>query len=189
MKLLNTTSLRTDALAAMLTAPAEGWPHESLEVRVRYSRGRDFSGLCDYRNKRVHVNLGRQLRFPYDVRTHLAKTQSNGRLWWREIYRLRVADAYQIVLFVFLHEFYHWLVRQARRNTRQKEAMCDRFAARVLVDRYGAAVLDAHGQPVDRAKWDYQDLDGFVAAARRRTRSSRSTTSAARRPRSAEEAP
>lgn len=182
MKLLNTTSLRTEALAAMLRAPAEGWPHQSLEVRVRYSRGRDFSGLCNYRNERVYINLGRHLRFPYDVRTHLARAHSNGRQWWREIYRLRVADAYQIVLFVFLHEFYHWLVRQARRNTRQKEAMCDRFAARVLVDRYGAAVFDPYDQPVARTEWDYQDLEGFVAAARRRTASARPTTSAARRP-------
>ncbi len=69
MKLVNATSLRTDRLAAMFMEQADGWPHHSLEVCVRYSRCRDFSGLCDYRNERVHINLGRHLRFPYEVRT------------------------------------------------------------------------------------------------------------------------
>ncbi len=167
MRLTNTTLLDTHRLAAMLAAPVEGWPHRSLEVRVRYSRGRDFSGLCDYRARRIHINLGRHVRYPYDVKTYLARARSNARVWWREIHRLTVADAYQLVLFVFLHEWYHWLVKQARRNTRQKEAMCDRFAARVLVDQYGASVRNARGQPVPRSEWDFQDLDGFVAGARR----------------------
>ena len=45
--------------------------------------------------------------------------------------------------------------------------MCDRFAARVLTDRYGCPVIDRRGRPVDRAAWDFQDLDRFVAAAPR----------------------
>lgn len=168
MILSNTTELCTDRLAAMLAEQLAGWPHRALEVRVRHSRGRDFSGLCDYRARRIHINLRRHLDFPYEVKTYLARARSNARIWWRDIYRLRVADKYQLALFVFLHELYHWLVRQARRNTRQKEAMCDRFAARALVDRFGAVVSDGRGRPVPRAEWDFQDLEGFVAAARRK---------------------
>ena len=69
----------------------------------------------------------------------------------------------------FLHGLYHWLIRKARRNMRQKEAMCDRFAARHLVDRFGATVRDDRGRPVPRSEWDFQDVDGFVAAVRMRS--------------------
>lgn len=182
MRLLNSTSLCGERLLSLLAGPADGWPHGSLDVHVRYSRRRDFSGLCNYRTRRIHINLGRHLRFPYDIKTYLARAQSNARIWWREIYCLRVTDAYQLALFIFLHEFYHWLVRQARRNTRQKESMCDRFAARVLVDQYGAAVLDAQGQAVPRPAWDFQDLEGFVAAARSKTAAVRRRRCAARSP-------
>jgi hypothetical protein len=63
-----------------------------------------------------------------------------------------------------MHELYHLLIYRARRNIRQKEAMCDRFAARWMVDRFGAIVRDPRGRPVRRSEWDFQDLDGFVAA-------------------------
>jgi hypothetical protein len=180
MKLVNSTALNTERLATMLVEQADGWSHRSLTVHVRYSRGRDFSGLCSYASQYIRINIGRHVRFPYDVQTYLARAKSNARMWWREIYRLRVADAHQLILFVFLHEFYHWLVRQARRNTRQKESMCDRFAARVLVDRYGATVHDRRGRPVPREEWDFQDLERFVARARRLKRGDLAAARAAR---------
>ncbi len=145
------------------------WPyrHDGLTVRVRYSRGADFSGTCNYAARRILVNLGRHVRYPYLLGTQIARSRSNQTHWWREIYRLVIADSYQLALFVFLHEFYHYLVKAAGRNPRRKEAMCDRFAARALLDAYQARVLDSRGRPVARAKWDFQDLDQFVAAAPR----------------------
>lgn len=182
MNFLNATALSDDRLLRMMAEHVSGWPHRSLVVSLHYSRGRDFSGLCDYRAKRIRINIGRHLQFPYDIRTNLARARSNARVWWREIYGLRVTDVYQLVLFVFLHEYYHWLVKQARRNTRQKEGMCDRFAARALVDRYGVIVHDGHGRPVPREAWDFQDLEGFVAAARWKATAVRVLTRAARAP-------
>lgn len=186
MKLTNSTALATARLAEMFAACVDGWSHRPLDVRIRYSRGQDFSGLCHYGRRRIHVNLGRHVKYPYDIATNLARARSNARCWWRELYRLRVADAYELALFVFLHEFYHWLVRQSGRNTRQKESMCDRFAARVLVDRYGATVRDSKGRPVERETWDFQALERFVARARRLTQAERDAVhraAAARRPR------
>ncbi len=144
-----------------------GWPLDGLDVFVRYSRGAAFSGTCYYKEARIHVNLGRRNQYPFQVSTNIAKAQSNKKCWWRELYSVEVADAYQLVLFVFLHEFYHWLVKKARRNVRQKEARCDRFATRALVGAYGAAVRDPSGGTVPRSMWDFQDLEAFVAAARR----------------------
>jgi hypothetical protein len=157
----------------MLLDGIAGWPCEGFNASIRYSRGSDFSGTCYYATSRIFVNLGRHNRYPYRLLTNIARPKSSRTHWWRELYSLEVADPYQLVLFVFLHEYYHWLVQQARRNVRQKEGRCDRFAARVLVDRYGVVVRDAAGHPVPRYLWDFQDLDGFVAAARQATRAAR----------------
>ena len=121
------------------------------------------------------MNLGRHLVYPYTMDTNLARAQGSGRRWYKPVYTLALKDGYQIVLFVFMHELYHLLVKRAGRNIRQKESMCDRFAARFMVDRFGATVCMTDGGNVDREVWDFQDLDGFVAAARDRRAARRST--------------
>jgi hypothetical protein len=165
MQFRNSTALdgaRLEALFLRHTAP---YRHDRLKVHVRPSRGADFSGTCFYRDARLFVNLGPHNRYPYAVGTHLARARSNRTHWWRETYRLIVADAYQLALFVYLHELYHYLVKTAGRCPRRKEAMCDRFAAAALVDHFGARVIDADGRPVPRETWDFQDVYAFVAAA------------------------
>jgi hypothetical protein len=99
--------------------------------------------------------------------TNIAKAVSNKRQWWRPIYTMDMADPYQLVLFIFLHECFHLLVKRSARNPRRKESMCDRFAARVLVDQYNVAILDDKQQPVPRPAWDFQDIERFIARARR----------------------
>jgi hypothetical protein len=183
MQVSNSTSLKTDRLVALLQETAQGWPVRRLRVRVRYSRGADFSGTCYYKHGLIHVNLGRHVRYPYRLGTSIARAESNARYWWKPIYTVELADAYQLVLFVFLHELYHWLVQKARRNPRQKESMCDRFAVRILVDRFGCPIRDEAGHPVARESWDFQDVTRFVADARTSTvRPTRTVRSAAKRP-------
>ncbi len=161
----NSTRLDGERLERVFLRHTRPWRHEELTVRVRYSRGADFSGSCYYRDKRIFINLGRRNRYPYRMGTHIARARSNRTHWWREVYSVVLADAYQLALFIYLHELYHALVHAARRNTRRKEAMCDRFAARVLVDDYACPVVARDGRRVLRDEWDFQDLDGFVAAA------------------------
>ncbi len=141
--------------------------HDSLKVRVRDSRGADFSGSCFYRDARLFINLGRRVAYPYTFGTHLARAEGLPGGWKREVYRLTVADAYQLALFVYLHELFHYLVMAAGRNTRRKEGMCDRFAAGTLVEAYGCPVTDSRGVAVDSRSWKFQDLHAFVAGAPR----------------------
>jgi len=178
----NATGLDNERLRRMCFAPLAAWRLGGMTVQVRYSRSADFSGSCCYRTGRIRVNLGRHVAYPYKLATHLARARSNGRRWWKPIYTVELADAYQLVLFVFLHECFHFLVRRARRNTRQKESMCDRFAVRELVDRYGAVVRDSRGRLVTRPEWDFQDLEGFVTAARRRSARGRDAEAVVPRP-------
>ncbi|RMF80936.1 MAG: hypothetical protein D6744_07705 [Planctomycetota bacterium] len=170
MDFRNTTAMDSNRLRAMFVRHTEPYAHDRLVVRVRYSRGADFSGTCFHKDGRIFVNIGRHTSYPYAMATHLAKACSNRTHWWRELFTIHLADAYQLALFVYLHELYHYLVYAARRNPRRKEAMCDRFAARVLVDSYGCAVTDERRFPVERRRWDFRDLHAFVSAAPRAAR-------------------
>ncbi len=165
MEFHNSTHLDDTRLYSMLLRHTAPYRHDRLVVHVRYSRGADFSGTCFYREGIIYVNLGRNNRYPYTLETSIAKARSTRTGWRREIYRLIVANAEQLVLFVYLHELYHYLVKQAGHNPRQKEAMCDRFATRVLVDHYGCPLTDSRGRPVPRDAWDFQDLAAFVRRA------------------------
>jgi hypothetical protein len=161
----NSTDLHSGHLSRLFLKHTAPYRHQQLMVRVRYSRSSDFSGTCFYRDARIFINLGRSNRYPYTLATHLAKAKSNRRYWWRESYKLTVPDPYMLALFIYLHELYHFLVKSSGRCTRRKEAMCDRFAARVLIDEYGCALRDSAGRPVARENWDFQDLHRFVARA------------------------
>ena len=166
-KFRNSTALDGERLHRMFLRHTAAYRHDKLEVSVRYSRGADFSGTCYYREGRILVNLGRHVQYPYALGTNVAKARSNRTHWWRETYRVTVADAYQLALFVYLHELYHYLVKLAGYSPRRKESRCDRFATRALVDEYGGRVHDSRGRAVPRELWDFQDLDAFVAKARR----------------------
>lgn len=166
MDFKNTTSLSSALLKETFLQVTEAWPADRLVVRVRYSRGAEFSGTCIYDTHRIYVNLGRTLRYPYRMETYCAR----GRKAWGTYYKpgswIELCDGYQVCLFIFAHEFYHWLIKQAGRNTAQKESMCDRFAAKILLQDYGCELRDAHGKILSPGAWDHQDLLGFVAAAR-----------------------
>lgn len=164
----NSTLLPSPRLLMLCQAGMAGWSVGSIRLYVRYSRGADFSGSCYYADRRIFVNLGRHLVYPYRMKTHIARAQSVGRSWFKPTCTVEMGGGMEVVMFVFMHELYHLLVKRARRNTRQKESMCDRFATRFVVERFGAVVRGADNKPMPRGVWDFQDLDGFVAAARDR---------------------
>lgn len=164
----NATELSDAKLRTMFLDSLNGWDVGRLLVRVRYSRGADFSGTCIYADRAIYINLGRHLAYPYGMKTNLAKVKTAGRGWRRPIYVVELKNAYHLAVFIFLHEIYHLLVYRAGRNTRQKESMCDRFAARYLVDQLGGAVRTIRGERVPRENWDFQDLEGFVSGSRRK---------------------
>lgn len=182
MDFANSTALNSAFIENMLLWHTWPYCHYALTVRVRYSRGAAFSGTCYYATSRLFINLGRQTTYPYLLGTHIARARSGRTHWWRETYRLVITTPYQLVLFVYLHELYHWLVKAAGHNQRRKESMCDRFAARVLVDDYGVAVLDASGAPAERCRWDIGNVHAFVAKAPRVAPATRPPEVAAARP-------
>lgn len=174
MDFRNSTTLDSELLRQTFLLAVEGGPTERLVVRVRWSRGADFSGTCIYKTQRIYVNLGRHLLYPYALATYCARSRKAWGRYYKPRSFIDLCDGYQVCLFIFAHELFHWLIKAAGRNTAQKESMCDRFAARVLVDQYGCILRDPHGRPLRREDWDIQDLDRFVAATRQARRPTRS---------------
>lgn len=168
MQFQNQTALDDRGLRDLFLVHTQPYDHERLLVRVRYTRSTPFSGACYYADSRIHVNLGRANRYPFTIATHVAKAQSRrpGE-WVRPCYRLTVADASQLALFIYLHELFHYLVHAAGRGRQRKEAMCDRFATRVLIDALGCRLVDSNGSLPARSTWDFQDLTAFVGRAPR----------------------
>lgn len=162
----NDTQLETRRLRDLVLRHTLPYPHVGLQVHIRPSRKAAFSGTCYYLEGRIFVNIGSQNRYPYRFATLLAKAQANPRGWSREAYFITVRDAYQLSLFVYLHELFHYLVKLAGRSPKRKEGMCDRFAALVLADEYGCPITRGDGSPAPRDHWDFQDLHAFVAKAR-----------------------
>lgn len=169
----NSTELSSRVLERGCNECIEGWNVGTILLRIRYSRGADFSGTCFYDQRKIYINLGKHLVYPYPMNTHLARSVTIGRRWFKPIYRINIENGIQLAMFIFMHELYHLLVRRAGRNTRQKESMCDRFAARYLVDRFGVSIVTNKGKSVSRSDWDFQNVDGFVSAARRKRRAAR----------------
>jgi len=163
----NTTTLDTLTLLRRFASAMDDWPLDGLRVWVRASRGADYSGTCYTREGRIYINLAPRLTFPYELHVQIVPGKTTRGVWRRPTCTVAVANAYDLCTFIYLHECYHWLIQRARRNGRCKEAMCDRFATRHLVDACNCTVRDARSRPVPRSAWDIQDLDAFVARARR----------------------
>jgi len=166
MELVNRTELDGGVLAGLFRAAAAGWDERDLRVEVRYSRSRVYSGTFMFRPPRIYVNLGRRNRYPLRVGTGIARGRARGRRWSKPVYSVWLTGPEMLALFIFLHEFYHYLIQRAGRNTRCKEAMCDRFAVRYLAETFALTVLDPRGRPVPPAEWLIQDLDHFVLRSR-----------------------
>jgi len=163
--LRNTTDIDTLSLMRLFGDAMRGWPLRGLRVWVRNSRGAAFSGTCFDRDNRIYINLSPRLSYPYALATDIAPAITCRGGWYKPAYTIELTGACQLALFVFLHECYHRLVRQAGRNPRYKESMCDRFAARILIRRFGCTIRDDTGRRIDRGAWDIDDVDGFVRAA------------------------
>jgi hypothetical protein len=162
MQISNKTELETRRLQNMFLLATDGWQAPELKVSVRYSQGAIYSGTFASPPSRIFVNLGRENQYPMKIETGIAKAWNCGLSWWKPSYYIEVENEYQLALFVFLHEFYHYLIHQASRNGLRKEAMCDRFAVRYLNEHCRLTVYDVNHQPVPESAWLFQDLDGFV---------------------------
>lgn len=162
----------------MFLRAAGDWSPLALNVVVRYSRSAIYSGTFAARPDRIFINLGRNNRYPLQIDTAIARAHSAHGSWWKPTYHVVAENEYQLALFIFLHEFYHYLVHRAQRNPRKKEAMCDRFAVRYLVDHCKLEVFDSAKRPVPQSEWLFQNLDRFVATSQTPSQ----TIRAARRP-------
>ncbi len=84
MNFANSTNLDSARLERLCLRHTGPYRHDQLTVRVRYSRGADFSGTCFYTHARVFINLGRRNKYPYLLGTNIARSCSNHACWISE---------------------------------------------------------------------------------------------------------
>lgn len=162
MEIINHTDLDTRRIEAMFLRATSMWSAQTLKVTVRYSRGAVYSGTFASNPSRIYINISRKNRYPLKIETSIARARTVGSSWWKPSYHIKSENAYQVALFVFLHEMYHYLIYRSRRNGHRKEAMCDRFAVRYLNEHCRLTVFDQENNPVPKSAWLFQDLDAFV---------------------------
>src|SRR5438067_6833560 len=104
MNFFNSTHLDTARLEALFRQFAQPWPLDGLTVCVRYTRSAPVSGSCRYRTARIHVNVGRRNKYPFALKTYVARTQTRNhgrrRYWSRPLYVVHLDDAYELALFL-----------------------------------------------------------------------------------------
>ena len=120
MRFFNSTGLDGCRLERLLLRHTLPFRHDKLTVRIRYSRGADFSGACYYRGHRIFINLGRHNRYPYRLGTNIARARSNRTHWWRETYALLldVAVGRRLLNQVFLPRYRY---AEQRKQTERRE--------------------------------------------------------------------
>ena len=110
----NSTELSDEKLLGLCSEGMAGWAVGTVSVYIRYSRGADLSGTCYYSDRRIYVNIGRHVVYPYQMGTNLARARTIGRYWYKPMYNVEIKSGYELALFVFMHELYHLLLKRAR---------------------------------------------------------------------------
>lgn len=117
----------------------------SLEVKpLRWRTRPHVQAFCEFNNRKIIIQVPVPF-FPFseDV-PYRARRIRRGRRWhfrwyWR---RLRFERPHELIRFLYLHEYYHWYLREVRGKRSGAETACDRFA----LQRLGARVLNGNRQ-------------------------------------------
>jgi hypothetical protein len=113
------------------------------EVEVKPLRWRTrphVQAFCEFNNHKIIIQIPTPF-FPFEEDVpYRAKRIRRRRRWhfrwyWR---KLRFERPDELVKFLYLHEYYHWYLREVRGKRSGAETACDRFA----LQRLGAKILN-----------------------------------------------
>ena len=141
MDFKNTTTLDSNLLRETGESAVAGWPTDPLVVRVRWSRGAEFSGTCVYATHRLYINLGRHLQYPYRMETHCAR----GRKAWGRYYKprsfLELCDEHGLYVVDEANVESHALMQTLSKDPRFEHAILDRILRMVRRDRNHPSII------------------------------------------------
>jgi SAM-dependent methyltransferase len=134
--------IRVDGLArwtpARVSSVLQGLPrapgYEVVVKPLRWRKRPHVQAFCEFDAKRITIQVPVPfLPFSEDV-PYRAKRIRRGRRWhfrwyWR---RLRFERPDELIRYLYLHEYYHWYLREVRNRRSGAETACDRFALQQL---------------------------------------------------------
>jgi hypothetical protein len=149
--------IRVDGLArwtpARVASVLEGLPraagYEVVVKPLRWRKRPHVQAFCEFENRRIVIQVPVPfLPFWEDV-PYRAKRIRKGRRWhfrwyWR---RLRFQRPDELVRYLYLHEYYHWYLREVRGRRSGAETACDRFALQQLGRGRGGYAHNGHQPP------------------------------------------
>lgn len=108
----------------------------SLEVKpLRWRTRPHVQAFCEFTNRKIVIQVPVPF-FPFseDVPYRARRIRRRRRRWhfrwyWRT---LRFERPHELIRFLYLHEYYHWYLREVRGKRSGAETACDRFALQRL---------------------------------------------------------
>jgi hypothetical protein len=111
--------------------PARGY---RLVVKpLRYRTRPHVQAFCEFDDKRIVVQVPQPFRtFTEDVPYRAKRARAKGFhfRWYRR--RLRFERPDELIRYLYLHEYYHWYLREVLGKPSAAETACDRFALQRL---------------------------------------------------------
>src|SRR5438445_2223244 len=134
--------IRVESLArwtpSRVAAVLEGLPrapgYEVVVKPLRWRKRPHVQAFCEFEQKRIVIQVPVPfLPFNEDV-PYRAKRIRKGRQWHFRWYlrRLRFERPDELIRYLYLHEYYHWYLREVRARRSGAETACDRFALQQL---------------------------------------------------------
>jgi len=122
---------------------------------LRYRLAPHLAAFCWYEDRLIELQVPEPFR-TWDEKVYVRARRKPGRRlafqWFSQTVRFRTRR--EVLRFLYLHEFYHWYLREVRGRKAAAETACDRFAL---------AHFRARNRDVD---WS-SVLPGYAPVARR----------------------
>lgn len=121
-------------VAAVLDGLPRAIGYEVVVKPLRWRSRPHVQAFCQFDKRRITIQVPLPfLPFSEDV-PYRAKRIRRGRRWhfrwyWR---RLRFERPEELIRYLYLHEYYHWYLREIRNRRSGAETACDRFALQQL---------------------------------------------------------
>ena len=110
--------------------------YEVVVKPLRYRKRPHVAAFCEFNEKRITIQVPvpfRTFTEPVPYRAKRLRTKRRGRWRFRWYWRmLRFERPDELIRYLYLHEYYHWYLREIRGKTSAAETACDRFALQQL---------------------------------------------------------
>jgi SAM-dependent methyltransferase len=121
-------------VASVLDGLPRAMGYEVVVKPLRWRKRPHVQAFCEFDNHRIVIQVPVPfLPFNEDVPYRAKRIRRRGRWHFRWYWRrLRFERPDELIRYLYLHEYYHWYLREVRDRRSGAETACDRFALQQL---------------------------------------------------------